>query len=217
MTREQMIETAKAMARAMGWESIAEDAGGIVTMLLSSEGASDQMVMGPLSRLRRELSFLGGPENYPALEEYDLPEPALVEQDGSWTEEAEQLAPSKKGELPAGPDGEDEPDSGPSPEEAKEAEMYGYSMKDVHRSLTGQVSDQDRGGIPRPEQKESEMKKATASSSVFHVQGLNTKARTLEGAAFSSGVYHSSEKAMRGARGAVAAGLKEVRVVRLLA
>ena len=228
MTREQLIESAKAKASAMGWEAIAEDQGGIVEMLLAAKGASDQKVTAPLSRLGAELSALGVPSDYPAIEEYDLeadviPEPSPVKQDGSWTEEAERLSP---GELPAGPDGEGSPDIEPPSEEAeKEKEMF--SMKDVYRSLTGQVSDQDQGGIPRPKakelglhedpepafgrpvnNKEATVKKATVrTSSVFYVKGLKN------GKPFCSGKYRFVEKARNGARGAVKAGLKEVRVV----
>ena len=153
------------------------------------------------------MSALGMPENYPAIEEYDVvPEPPLVKQDGSWTEEAEQLAP---GELPAGPDGEDAPDI---ESHEKENTMRDYNMKDVHRSVTGQVSDQNRGGLPCPEQKEKEMAKTeTRTSSVFYVKGLR------DGKPFKSGKYRFVEKAQNGARGAVAAGLEEVRVVRLSA
>lgn len=225
MTREQLIEAAKVKAQVMGWVVLDQvDMTSKVEFLLGAEGAAEQVVCAPLNTLRRELSDLGGPENYPAIEEYDV----LVGQDGSWTEEAERLA--SPGGLPAG---EDSPDIAGPQEEAKEAVEMSAGLKELWRAMTGQVDDQDRGGIPRPKAKKLGLhedpesayhrpieedkvtKTVVRASSVFRVQGLNLKARTLESSAFSSGKYRNRAKAQRGARGAKAAGLLEVRVARL--
>lgn len=225
MERQQLVTAACARAAELGWTAvIPEDHGNEVQLLLGAEGAAEQEVNAPLSTLRRELSDLGGPENYPAIEEYDvIPEPSLTKQDGSWTEEAERLA--SPGELPAGPDGEDSPDT-PHEEEAKENTM---DMKELWRGIVGMNRDQDHGGIPDPigkakdlglhEDPESAYRRPATvrSSAEFRVQGLNPRGRTLEGSAFSSGIYRDLVKAKRGYDGAQAAGLLEVRCVRLSA
>lgn len=72
-SRETLIATAVSYARELGWRDVlAEDMGKRVMLLLGAPGACEQEVTAPLSQLRRTLTDWGGPELYPATEEYDL-------------------------------------------------------------------------------------------------------------------------------------------------
>jgi len=83
MTREEMCLALKARALELGWsEAVVEDDGANITVLVSAPGAAEQITdPAPLSRARKELSDLGGPEDYPATEEYDLPPEGIDAED----------------------------------------------------------------------------------------------------------------------------------------
>lgn len=73
MTREDLFEALKARARELGWaEAEVIDDGALVEVLVAAPGAADQST-GPvkLSQARKVVGNLGGPELYPAIEEYD--------------------------------------------------------------------------------------------------------------------------------------------------
>lgn len=72
MKRQTMLDAFAANAKALGWTGVStSDEGGTVTVLLSAEGAAEQILEGPLNKLPSLLKTLGGPEDYPAIEEYD--------------------------------------------------------------------------------------------------------------------------------------------------
>jgi len=74
--RKQLLESAERLARGLGWETVlVDDQGSEIQMLLAAEGAAEQEICAPLHRVAAELNSLGGPELYPAVEEYDAPEP----------------------------------------------------------------------------------------------------------------------------------------------
>jgi len=73
-SRTELFATLQAQAVEMGWQ-VEEpyDGEGQVEMMLTAPGASEQVVSGTMLQARKQLNELGGPENYPAVEEYDLP------------------------------------------------------------------------------------------------------------------------------------------------
>jgi hypothetical protein len=76
MSRERLLEAILTQARGLGWtELIIDDLGSTVQLLVSAPGATEQMVEGPPHKLPGLLKVLGGPEDYPAIEEYD---PGLI-------------------------------------------------------------------------------------------------------------------------------------------
>ena len=73
MSREGLVAALVQSAKNLGWtEVLAEDSGFSVQLLVSAPGATEQIVEGAPHRLPKLLKDLGGPENYPALEEYDV-------------------------------------------------------------------------------------------------------------------------------------------------
>jgi len=82
--RERMIDAAIRAANDLGWVTAeVEDRGFTVILLLGAPGAAPQIVEAKqLSRLRKAVTNLGGPELYPAIEEYETGVPAhVVEED----------------------------------------------------------------------------------------------------------------------------------------
>lgn len=80
-SREELFATLQAQAVELGWQ-IEEpyDGEGQVEMMLTAPGACEQVISGTMLQARKQLNELGGPDLYPAVEEYDLPvEEALAE------------------------------------------------------------------------------------------------------------------------------------------
>lgn len=164
MERSDLIATAEAYAAELGWQIVeVEDTGMTVTMLLSAPGASEQMVDAPLSRLRKALKELGGPEDYSEIEEYDLDEPETVaageeehEQETVYVEQAETQEEFDAALKEARLDQATDPTILPDPEPEYDTEWadrceQGPSLKELHRALEG-AGDIGPDGIPRPEQ-----------------------------------------------------------------
>lgn len=172
-SREAMVATATEYAVSLGWQvTEVEDTGLTVVVLLTAPGASEQMVDAPLSKLRKALKDLGGPEDQDgAIEEYDLPEnveageeecepeTVYVEQAETQEELDAALREARMDQATDFPDPEAEWDAATEEEQATEPydpewaerDLYGPSLKELHRALEG---DGDTGpdGIPRPEQ-----------------------------------------------------------------
>jgi hypothetical protein len=80
VSRESLVTAVVGTAKNLGWETVeADDAGSTVTLLLSAPGATEQLLEGPLHSLPKQLKDLGGPENYPATEEYEVPDDGLCD------------------------------------------------------------------------------------------------------------------------------------------
>lgn len=153
MERKQLCEALTAHATELGWVDVTlTDDLSEVTLLLGAPGATEQIVSALLSKIRRELTDLGGPEDYPAIEEYDVAGVGPRNQ-------RDQVPPAEAADLAA----MDE-DSEPAWDAAKlEAKIPGpvedYSKG--HGYLPARVSPkeavtsgdlQDRGGVPHPQQ-----------------------------------------------------------------
>ena len=129
MNRQRLLDSATEHARKLGWTDVEVlDEGKSVMALLNAAGATEQMVEARLSKLRKELSDLGGPGLYPETVEYDTEEeaeayravsdgeeplPAVTPQDEGPIEEFERImSPCAKlaAEEAEAKDHEDEPD-----------------------------------------------------------------------------------------------------------
>ena len=165
-SRAEMSGAATVYARELGWtdiEAIEMDGpGGKVMFLLNAPGASEQVVEAPLSKLRKALKDLGGPEIYSETEEYDLPaeESVAAGEEDQETVEAvaeglgvtEDEARNQLAYVENDSTWVDEATEPQYDEEWAERDDYGApTVKELHRALEG-VGDTGPDGIPRPEQ-----------------------------------------------------------------
>ena len=86
-SRTEMFAALQAQAESLGWQVLEPyDNGCQVEMMLVADGACEQVVTGTMLQARKQLNAMTGPEDYPAIEEYDLPS------DGDYEAEQAEIA-----------------------------------------------------------------------------------------------------------------------------
>lgn len=162
MTPEQMRNQrwaiAVGMAEDAGWTSVEVVVEGFMFVAtVSAVNASEQIVEGKLSEIESLFTDLGEPEDYPAVEEYDVPEemPSTLDLSDEGLEAMEAYVAAGEEDAAAGeaegagaeaPEESSDPTNGLHEDVHDRMDERGPSPKELYQGTQNDL--QDRGGIP---------------------------------------------------------------------